>query len=193
MVAEIGHFALALSLALALFQAVVPLVGAGKGWSDWMRAAIPAATVQFLLIALSFAALTYAFAISDFSLRIVAENSHSAKPMLFKITGTWGNHEGSMLLWVLILALFGAMVAWFGRGLPLGLRARALAVQAMIGVAFIAFILFTSNPFDRLDPAPLDGTDLNPSCRISASQSIRRFSISAMWASRWRSPSRSPR
>ncbi len=162
MIAEIGHFALALALAIALFQSVVPLVGASKGWTDWMRAADSAATLQFLATALAFAALVHGFVTSDFSLRIVYENSHSAKPMLFKVTGTWGNHEGSMLLWVLILTLFGGMVAWFGRGLPLGLRARALAVQAMIGFAFLAFIITTSNPFDRMLPAPLDGTDLNP-------------------------------
>ena len=94
--------------------------------------------------------------------RARTDNSNSLKPLLYKITGTWGNHEGSMLLWVLILALFGGMVAAFGRNLPLLLKARVLSVQAMIGAAFIAFILFTSNPFERLYPAPLDGNDLNP-------------------------------
>jgi cytochrome c-type biogenesis protein CcmF len=162
MIAELGHFALALAFAVALFQATVPLFGAGRGWVDWMRTASPAALLQFLLIGFSFAALTHSFLVSDFSVRIVAENSHSLKPWLYKLTGTWGNHEGSMLLWVLILALFGALVAAFGRDLPLGLKARTLSVQAMITVAFVAFILFTSNPFDRLDPAPLNGSDLNP-------------------------------
>jgi cytochrome c-type biogenesis protein CcmF len=162
MISELGHFALTLAFAVALFQMVVPLVGAGRGWSDWMAAAVPAALAQFLLVGLAFAALTHAFVTSDFSVRIVAEHSNSAMPTLYKVTGTWGNHEGSMLLWVLILTIFGAMVAAFGRSLPLGLKARALSVQAMIGAAFLAFILFTSNPFDRLHPAPPDGRDLNP-------------------------------
>ena len=108
-----------------------------------MRLAAPAASLQFLLIAFSFGALTYAFVVSDFSVQLVATNSHSLKPMLYKVSGTWGNHEGSMLLWVLILALFGGMVAWFGGNLPLSLKARTLSVQAMISVAFLAFILFT--------------------------------------------------
>ncbi|HUF87113.1 MAG TPA: heme lyase CcmF/NrfE family subunit [Thermohalobaculum sp.] len=162
MIAELGHFALALAFAVALFQTTVPLVGAQKGWADWMRAAAPAALAQFALTGLAFAALTHAFVTSDFSVRLVAEHSHSLKPMIYKVTGTWGNHEGSMLLWVLILTLFGAAVAAFGRNLPLELRARALAVQAMIGAAFMAFTLFTSNPFARLHPAPADGNDLNP-------------------------------
>jgi len=162
MIAELGHFALALAFVVALYQSVAPLLGAERGYADWMRTGSAAAMAQFLLIGISFAALTHAFLVSDFSLRIVAENSHSLKPWLYKLTGTWGNHEGSMLLWVLVLALFGAMVAAFGRELPLGLKARTLAVQGMISVAFIAFILFTSNPFDRLDPAPVNGNDLNP-------------------------------
>ncbi|MBK0398966.1 heme lyase CcmF/NrfE family subunit [Limibaculum sp. M0105] len=162
MIVEIGHFALTLAFAVALFQMTIPLFGAARGWSDWMRTAAPAAMMQFLLTGIAFAALTHAFVVSDFSVRLVATNSHSLKPMLYKISGTWGNHEGSMLLWVLILTLFGAMVAAFGRDLPLGLKARALSVQAMIGAAFLAFILFTSNPFERLVPPPLDGNDLNP-------------------------------
>jgi len=162
MTAELGHFALTLAFAVALFQMLVPLIGAARGWSDWMAAATPAALVQFLLTGLAFAALTHGFVTSDFSLRVVASNSNSQLPTLFKVTATWGNHEGSMLLWVLILTIFGAMVAAFGRTLPLGLKARALAVQAMIAAAFFAFILFTSNPFERLIPPPADGSDLNP-------------------------------
>ena len=99
---------------------------------------------------------------SDFSLRLVTLNSHTAKPMLYKVTGVWGNHEGSLLLWVLILSLFGASAAWFGGNLPARLRARVLSVQAMIGVAFLAFLLFTSNPFLRLATPPFNGEDLNP-------------------------------
>ncbi|PVA11788.1 heme lyase NrfEFG subunit NrfE [Pelagivirga sediminicola] len=162
MITELGHFALILAFAVACVQAIVPLIGAHKRWSGWMAVGDTAAGLQFLLITLSFAALTQAFVTSDFSLRLVTLNSHSAKPMLYKITGVWGNHEGSMLLWVLIVALFGAAAAWFGGNLPPSLRARVLSVQGMIGVAFLAFILFTSNPFLRLAMPPLDGQDLNP-------------------------------
>ena len=162
MITELGHFALLLAFGVALIQTVVPLVGAAKGWPGWMAVAEPAASVQFVLVAASFGALTWAFVTSDFSLSVVVANSHSMKPMIYKISGTWGNHEGSMLLWVLIVALFGAMAAWFGSGLPTSLRARVLAVQGSIGVAFMAFILLTSNPFARLAVPPFDGQDLNP-------------------------------
>tara|TARA_R110002124_G_scaffold42292_3_gene130320 strand:+ start:43 stop:2007 length:1965 start_codon:yes stop_codon:yes gene_type:complete len=162
MFTELGHFALILALAVALVQTVVPLIGAHKRWPGWMAVGEPAATAQFLLVAFAFAALTHAFVTSDFSLRLVANNSHSLKPMLYKITGVWGNHEGSMLLWVLILSLFGASAAWFGAALPPTLKARVLAVQGSIGLAFLAFLLFTSNPFLRLAVPPLDGQDLNP-------------------------------
>ncbi|MCI4661742.1 MAG: heme lyase CcmF/NrfE family subunit [Neomegalonema sp.] len=162
MIAELGHFALVLALLIACVQASVPLIGAARGHADFMRLAPAAATAQFLLIAVAFAALTHAFVTSDFSVSLVARNSHSAKPMLYKVSGVWGNHEGSMLLWVLTLALFGAMIGWFGRNLPAPLKARTLAVQGMIGVAFLGFILFTSNPFERLAMMPADGNDLNP-------------------------------
>jgi cytochrome c-type biogenesis protein CcmF len=118
--------------------------------------------VQFALVALAFGALMHAYIVSDFSLANVAQNSHTAKPMLYKIAGTWGNHEGSMLLWALILALYGAAVAAFGGNLAETLKVRVLSVQGMIGCGILAFILFTSNPFARLDPAPLDGQSLNP-------------------------------
>ncbi len=162
MLIELGHFALVLAFAVGLVQAIVPLVGAQRGWPGWMAVAEPAATAQVLLVAFSFAVLIWAFVTSDFSLRLVVANSHTTKPLLYKITGVWGNHEGSMLLWVLILTLFGASAAWFGGGLPARLRARVLAVQASIAVAFLAFILFTSNPFERLAVPPFDGRDLNP-------------------------------
>ncbi len=162
MIAELGHFALILAFLTACVQAVVPLIGAHKRWPGWMAVAEPAANAQFFLTAASFLALTYAFVTSDFSLQLVVSNSHSLKPMLYKISGVWGNHEGSMLLWVLILTLFGAMAAWFGGGLPPSLRARVLSVQSAVSVAFFAFILFTSNPFIRMDIAPFDGQDLNP-------------------------------
>jgi len=162
MITELGHFALILAFLVSIVQATVPLVGAQKRWPGWMAVAEPAATLQFILTATAFAALTHAFVTSDFSLRLVVLNSHSAKPMLYKISGVWGNHEGSMLLWVMILSLFGAMAAWFGGNLPPTLRARVLAVQSSIAVAFFAFIIFTSNPFLRMAVPPFDGNDLNP-------------------------------
>ena len=162
MITELGHFALILAFAVAIVQMIVPLIGAQKRWASWMAVAEPAAGAQFVLTALSFGALMWAFVVSDFSLRLVVLNSHSAKPMLYKISGTWGNHEGSMLLWVLIVTLFGATAAWFGGNLPPTLRARVLSVQSAIAVAFFAFIIFTSNPFIRLDTPPFDGQDLNP-------------------------------
>jgi cytochrome c-type biogenesis protein CcmF len=162
MVAELGYFALLLALAAALVQSTVPLVGAQRGDPRLMDVGSTAAGAQLALIALAFACLTWSFVVSDFSVSNVAQNSHTAKPLLYKITGVWGNHEGSLLLWVLILALFGAAVAGFGGNLPAGLKARALAVQAMIAAAFLAFMIFTSNPFIRLEPAPAEGRDLNP-------------------------------
>jgi len=162
MITELGHFSLVLALAFALLQAILPLWGAQTGRSAWMALGPILATLQFLAIAAAFAALMHAFVTSDFSLRLVVENSHTLKPMLYKVAGVWGNHEGSMLLWVLILAGFGATAGWFGGNLPERLRARVLSVQAMIGAAFLAFILFTSNPFLRLEIPPFDGRDLNP-------------------------------
>jgi cytochrome c-type biogenesis protein CcmF len=141
---------------------IVPLIGAHKNRPGWMAVAEPAATTQFLLTAFSFGALTYAFVTSDFSLNLVVANSHTLKPMLYKVTGVWGNHEGSLLLWVLILTLFGACAAWFGQQ-PAADAQGARAGGAILGrVAFFAFILFTSNPFTRAAFPPFDGQDLNP-------------------------------
>jgi cytochrome c-type biogenesis protein CcmF len=162
MIVELGHFVLILALFVALIQTVMPLVGAHKNWTGWMAVGEVAATVQVLLVGASFAALTYAFVTSDFSVALVVHNSHTLKPMLYKISGVWGNHEGSLLLWSLILAVFGASVAWFGSNLPPTLRARVLGVQGSIGVAFLAFMLFTSNPFLRMAMPPFNGEDLNP-------------------------------
>ncbi len=162
MITELGHFALILAFLVACVQAVIPLVGAQTNRYNLMVLALPAATAQFLLLLGSFAALTYAFVVSDFSVRLVVLNSHSLKPMIYKISGVWGNHEGSMLLWVTILALFGATLAWFGSNLPMRLKALTLSVQGALGVAFLAFILFTSNPFLRMELPPFDGQDLNP-------------------------------
>jgi cytochrome c-type biogenesis protein CcmF len=162
MIAELGHFALALALVLAIVQSIVPLYGASRGDPGLMALGGSTAIGQFALVALAFAALAHGYITSDFSLATVVENSQSTKPLLYKITGVWSNHEGSMVLWVLILTLFGAAVAWFGTNLPPDLRARVLAVQGMIGAGFFAFILFTSNPFLRLSPAPPDGNGMNP-------------------------------
>jgi cytochrome c-type biogenesis protein CcmF len=159
---EIGHFALILALAVSLFQMLMPQIGLRRGDAALMQFADRAALVQFLLIGLSFACLTTAYLNSDFSVRNVFENSHSLKPLIYKFSGVWGNHEGSLLLWVLILALSGAAIAAFGQGMPLRLRNNVLSVQASISVAFLLFILFTSNPFERLVPVPLEGRDLNP-------------------------------
>jgi cytochrome c-type biogenesis protein CcmF len=162
MIAEIGHFALMLATGMALFQFLVPLYGAQRGDRLLMHSAAPAALLQVLLISTAFIALTHAYIISDFSVLNVAENSHSAKPLIYKISGVWGNHEGSMLLWVLILAIFGAAVALFGDSLPLELKSRVLAVQGSVGLAFLLFLVLTSNPFARLDPPPIEGNGLNP-------------------------------
>jgi cytochrome c-type biogenesis protein CcmF len=162
MIIELGHFALILALAAALIQGSLPMIGAARGDAAWMALARPAAFAQLLFVVFAFCALTHAYVTSDFSVANVVANSHSAKPLLYKITGVWGNHEGSMLLWILILALFGSAVAAFGGNLPPSLRARVLGVQAWIGIGFLAFTLFTSNPFLRVFPAPFDGEDLNP-------------------------------
>src|ERR1700722_8565541 len=162
MIVEAGHFALILALALALAQTVIPFWGARSGDRALMGVGVSAAIGQFAFVAMAFAALAAAHLDSDFSVLNVAENSHSQMPTVYKFSGIWGNHEGSMLLWSLILATFGALVAVTGRALPERLRADALSVQGLIGAAFLAFILATSNPFARLVPAPFEGSDLNP-------------------------------
>lgn len=162
MIPEIGHFALALAFAMALIQSVVPLVGANRGRLLWMRSARATSVGQLVLVSIAFAALLRSFVISDFTVVNVAANSHSLKPLLYKIAGTWGSHEGSLLLWVLILTIFGAGVSLFGSSIPEALKARTLAVQAWISVGFLSFMLLTSNPFDRVFPPPADGNDLNP-------------------------------
>jgi cytochrome c-type biogenesis protein CcmF len=162
MTAEIGHFALLLALAIAAMQSIVPHWGAYRRDAAAMAFASFAAIGQLVFVALAFACLTHAFVTSDFSVAIVVANSHTAKPLIYKISGVWANHEGSMLLWLLILALFGAAVAAFGGNLPDTLRARVLAIQGMIGLGFLAFVVFTSNPFERVWPAPADGQGINP-------------------------------
>ncbi|MBY6240770.1 heme lyase CcmF/NrfE family subunit [Methylosinus sp. Sm6] len=162
MIVETGHFALVLALALAIAQAILPFAGARLRDASLMSVARPTALAQFGLVALAYGALTYAHVVSDFSLVNVIENSHSLKPMVYKVSGVWGNHEGSMLLWVLVLSFFGALTAVFSGAMPDRLRADTLAVQGLIGAAFVAFILFTSNPFARVADPPWQGRDLNP-------------------------------
>ncbi len=162
MIIELGHYALVLALATVIVQSVLPLVGTIRGDRSMMAVAPAAAFAGFLLVLFSFSVLTFAYVVSDFSVANVWENSHSLKPMIYKISGVWGNHEGSMLLWLLILVFFSALVATFGANLPERLRANVLAVQGLISTAFALFILLTSNPFLRLSPAPAEGKDLNP-------------------------------
>jgi len=159
---ELGHFTLVLAMAVAFTQAALGLYGPQLNDARLMAMTSRAAVLQLVLLAASFAALTHAFVTSDFSVINVYENSHSAKPMIYKISGVWGNHEGSMLLWILILAIFGGSVAAFGSNLPDSLKARVLGVQGLIGAVFALFVVLASNPFIRLDPAPINGTDLNP-------------------------------
>jgi cytochrome c-type biogenesis protein CcmF len=161
MIPELGHFALILALLMALIQAVLPLYGAHKNDEALMRLSRATSYILFMLITLAFASLIIAALQDDFSVLSVVENSHTLKPVLYKIAGVWGNHEGSLVLWVLILSLYGALFASSGRA-PLPLKARTLAVQGMIAAAFLLYILFTSDPFIRLWPAPANGNDLNP-------------------------------
>jgi len=160
-ITEIGHISLIAALGMALICAVLPLIGWRIKDQRLMLSADPMARLQFILVAIAFAALMLAFARSDFSLNVVWQNSHSQMPFLYKLTGTWGNHEGSMLLWALIVVLFGSGVS-YGRNLPLDLRALVISVQSWVSAAFLGFIIFTSNPFARNTIGQLEGRDLNP-------------------------------
>ncbi len=162
MTAQIGYFSLVLALVIATMQAIVPFLPLNRRDPALVAFVDQAALAQLLFIVVAFGCLTYAFATSDFSLSVVAANSHTTKPMFYKISGVWGNHEGSMLLWVLILAIFGAAVALFGQHIPDSLRNKTLGVHAMVGVGFLAFIIGTSNPFEILPDPPADGAGLNP-------------------------------
>src|SRR5580658_8194790 len=162
MIPELGQYALMLALGLALIQGIMPIVGTRTNDPVLMSIAAPAALAQFVFVAIAFLALAECYVASDFSVFNVYENSNSAMPLIYRLTSIWGNHEGSMMLWVSILAFFGALVALFGNNLPATLKANALAVQAWIAVAFELFILITSNPFLRIADAPFEGRDLNP-------------------------------
>ncbi len=162
MIPEIGQFALVVAFCIAITQAVVPLAGASLGVQRWVAVAVPAALAQLLFVALSYACLTWAFLQNDFSVLYVARNSNSELPLIYRISGVWGAHEGSLLLWALVLSVWTGAVALFTSSVPRIMRARVLAVLGFVSCGFLSFIIITSNPFERLLPAALDGGDLNP-------------------------------
>ncbi len=162
MIPEIGHFALILALCLAIIQGILPLIGAQKKISSWVEVAAPAAIGQTIFIMISFACLTYAFLTDDFSVGYAARQSNTELPVIYKISSVWGGHEGSLLLWIMFLAMWTAAVAMFSRAMPLIMRGRVIAVMGLISIGFLLFLLLTSNPFDRMFPAPLEGRSLNP-------------------------------
>ena len=162
MTAEVGHFALIVALMIAAMQSVLPQIGAHRRNVNLMDFASFAAIAQFAFVALAMAALIYSFAVADLSVLVVANNANASMPLPYRLAATWGNHEGSLLLWILILSTFGATVAVFGGNLPQSLKARTLAVQGTIGCAFIAFSILTSSPFERLESAPFGEMELNP-------------------------------
>jgi cytochrome c-type biogenesis protein CcmF len=162
MIPELGHFALIIAFAISIIQSVVPLMGAANNDATLISLARPAALAQLLFVGLSYAALTHAFIVHDFSVLYVSQHSNLVQPLMYRISGVWGSHEGSLLLWSLMLSLWTVAVAVYSRNLPEVLMARVLAVMAMISTGFLAFMLFTSNPFERIFPAPLDGNELNP-------------------------------
>jgi len=162
MIPEIGQLALALALCLALAQSSLGLAGAARGDGSWMRATRPAARGQFAFVAIAFGCLTYAFVANDFTVAYVASNSNSALPLAYRVSGVWGGHEGSLLLWVLMLCVWTVGVTFFSRHLPDDMVARVLGVMGIVSTGFLLFMLFTSNPFLRLFPGPADGRDLNP-------------------------------
>ena len=162
MIPELGHFALILALCMSVVLGVFPLVGAHRGTMSWVAMARPAAYTVFALLALSYAALTQAFLAHDFTVAYVAHNSNTHLPTLYRVSGVWGAHEGSLLLWALILSAWTALVAVFSRSVPEVMVARVLGVLGLISVGFLLFMIFTSNPFERLVPSPAEGRDLNP-------------------------------
>jgi cytochrome c-type biogenesis protein CcmF len=162
MIPELGHFALIIAFAISIVQSFVPLIGAARNNTAFINMARPAALVQLLFVGLAYAALTHAFIVHDFSVKYVASHSNLVQPLMYRISGVWGSHEGSLLLWSLILSLWTVAVAVYSKNLPDILMARVLAVMAMISTGFLAFMLFTSNPFERIFPVPADGNELNP-------------------------------
>ena len=162
MIVELGHYALILALLVAALQGVLPMAGAATGNWHWQSLARPAAITQFLLVSLSFAALAYAFQVNDFSVLYVAEHSNTRLPVMYRFAAIWGGHEGSLLLWLELLAIWTVSVALFSRQMPLAMVARVISVLGLISAGFLLFVLTTSTPFERLFPVPFEGKDLNP-------------------------------
>src|SRR4026207_916897 len=162
MIPEIGQFALIIALLLALTQATFPLIGASRGNRAWIALAAPTGQAQFIFVVIAFCCLGYSFITNDFSVLNVATNSNSQLPLHYRLAATWGSHEGSLLLWTLMLALWTVAVSLFSRHLPEEMVARVLSVMGIVSVGFLLFMLLTSNPFTRLSPVPPDGRDLNP-------------------------------
>jgi len=162
MIAELGHFCLIIALSMAVIQGMLPIFGAYRSINGWIAIARPAAYGQLLFMLLSYGCLTYAFLVHDFSVAYVAHNSNTALPTLYLVSGVWGAHEGSLLLWALTLSIWTGLVAFFSKNIPETTMARVLGVLGLVSIGFILFLLFTSNPFERLFPAPLEGRDLNP-------------------------------
>ncbi len=162
MIAEIGHFALIIALWLAVIQSFIPLIGAARRNPTWVAVAQPAALGQMLFVAISFICLTWAFIQNDFSVSYVARQSNTELPLMYRISAVWGGHEGSLLLWAFLLSLWTAAVSLFSRSVPQVMRARVLSVMGLVSIGFLLFLLLTSNPFERMFPAPLEGRSLNP-------------------------------
>ena len=162
MIPELGQFLLILALCMALILGTLPIIGAYRGLSGWVAVAKPVAYAQFVFMALSYGCLTYSCLTHDFSVKYIATNSNTSLPTLYLISGVWGAHEGSLLLWGLVLTIWTGLVAKFSKSIPAVTLARVLGVMGLVSIGFILFLLFTSNPFERLFPAPLEGRDLNP-------------------------------
>lgn len=162
MIPELGHFALIMALVMSLVQSSIPVIGAAKGIDSWIAMAKPIARLQLFFMLVAFAALTHAFIVHDFSVLYVASNSNTDLPLIYRISAVWGAHEGSLLFWALTLSLWTGAVTIFSKSIPKDMLARVISVLGMVSVGFLLFMLFTSNPFDRLAVAPLEGRDLNP-------------------------------
>jgi cytochrome c-type biogenesis protein CcmF len=162
MIPELGHFALIMALVMALVQTTIPVIGAAKGINSWIAMAKPIARLQLFFMLIAFAALIYAFIVHDFSVVYVANNSNTALPLIYRVSAVWGAHEGSLLLWALTLSIWTGAVTIFSRSIPKDMLARVISVMGMVSVGFLLFMLLTSNPFDRLAVAPVQGRDLNP-------------------------------
>jgi len=162
MIAELGNISLTAALAMAIIQSAFPILGASKGNQTWMSLARPSARLQFLFVLIAFVILVYSFLVNDFSIAYVANNSNTLLPWYYRFSAVWGAHEGSLLLWVLILNIWTITVTYFSRHLPEHFLSRVIGVMGLVSIGFLLFMIFTSNPFERLFPVPIDGADLNP-------------------------------